>query len=331
MRLEERAASAAEGTILVHNVADAEGRRMVKKGTLLTERHIAQLAALECEPVTVAVLEADDMHEDEAAAVLAAAMETEHLHATRPIGGRANLRAGVDGLLEVDASRLLELNLLPGITLATRPQYMVVGPRQNTDNVATLKIIPYAVPRGDLERALALARPRPGIVELRPLPAGRRAALLLVGDPAVHSRLRDDFLSPTQTRLERLGAELAAVDGVPHEASAIGQAAARLAAQYDLLILAGQTSIMGEDDVTLRALHDAGAETTLSGAPVEPGNLLALAYLSGTPVLCAPGCARGLKANVVDLVLPRLLSGERLGRRDIAALGLGGFLVRGSD
>jgi molybdenum cofactor cytidylyltransferase len=59
---------------------------------------------------------------------------------------------------------------------------------------------------------------------------------------------------------------------------------------------------------------------------VEPGNLLALAYLPGTPVLCAPGCARGLRRNVMDVVLPRLLLGDRLDRREIAAWGLGGFL-----
>ena len=60
---------------------------------------------------------------------------------------------------------------------------------------------------------------------------------------------------------------------------------------------------------------------------MEAGTLLALAYFPGTPVMCAPGCARGLKRNVVDLVLPRLLLGDRLERRDIAALGLGGFLT----
>jgi molybdopterin biosynthesis enzyme len=88
---------------------------------------------------------------------------------------------------------------------------------------------------------------------------------------------------------------------------------------------------MGDDDPTLQALRKAGAETAISGAPVDPGNLLALAYFPQAPVLCAPGCARGLRRNVMDLVLPRLLLGDRLDRTDIAALGLGGLLVRGDD
>ncbi|MGH9368669.1 MAG: hypothetical protein ACRD3M_13455, partial [Thermoanaerobaculia bacterium] len=40
----------------------------------------------------------------------------------------------------------------------------------------------------------------------------------------------------------------------------------------------------------------------------------------------APGCARSRKVNVVDWVLPRLLAGERLTRRDLAAMGAGGLL-----
>jgi molybdopterin biosynthesis enzyme len=204
----------------------------------------------------------------------------------------------------------------------------VAGPNQETDNIGTLKIIPFAVRRRDLERAVALAEARPGIVEIRPFPPEPRAALLLVGDEAVFGKLRDSYEPPTRTRLENLGAELVSVEGVPQEQAAIAQTAARLAEGSDLLIVAGQTSIMDEDDTTLRALREAGAGATLFGAPVEPGNLLALAYFPETPVLCAPGCAKGLKRNVVDLVLPRLLLGDRLNRRDIAALGLGGFLTR---
>jgi molybdenum cofactor cytidylyltransferase len=334
MRLEERTSSQAAGTILMHNVADTEGRRTLKKGTFLTAEHSAQLVDMGRERVDVAVLEADDVHEDEAAATLAAALQTGELYLTPPAGGRVNLRTRVDGLLEVDAERLLALNMLPGFALGTRRQHTVVGPNQDTDNVGTMKIVPYAVCRQDLERAVRLASTRPGIVEVRPFQVGRRVAMLFVGEKAVQSKLRDEYLLPTQTRLERLRADLIAVDYATDDEAAIAETAARLAESVDLLIIAGQTSVIHEDDTTLRALRRAGAQATLSGAPVEPGNLLALAYFPDAPVMCAPGCAKGLKRNVVDLILPRLLLGDRLERRDIAALGLGGFLTaaeRGGD
>jgi hypothetical protein len=327
MRFEVRPIDQAQGTILLHNVADADGRRTLKKGTRLTQEHLAQLAEMDRTAVEVAVLSSEDVHEDEAALALAEAMQTEYLSYTRVTGGRVNLRTGVDGLLEVDAERLLAINSLPGFAVATRRQHAVIGPNQETDNVASLKIVPYAVARRDLEHAVEWASARPGIVEVRPFQPGRRAALLFVAEPAAQERTRDEYLSPTQTRLARLGAHVIAAEAVNLDEAAIAQAAATLAADADLLIVAGQTSITHDEDMTLRALRRAGAETTLSGAPVEPGNLLALAYLPGTPVLCAPGCAKGLKRNVVDLVLPRLLLGDRLAREDIAALGLGGFLT----
>ena len=62
------------------------------------------------------------------------------------------------------------------------------------------------------------------------------------------------------------------------------------------------------------------------GAPVDPGNLLMLAYVNDVPIVGAPGCARSKKINIVDWLLPRLLVGDRLTRRDIVELGHGGLL-----
>lgn len=327
MRLEERAVSDALGTILLHNVAGPEGGRALKKGTRLEAEHLARLAEIGRQTVEVAVLDVDDVQEDAAALLLAEALQTPEIEPTRPTAGRINLRSTVNGLLEVDEERLLSLNLLPGLALATRRQYTVVGPDQETASVASLKVVPFALPRADLDQALALAEARPGIVEVRPFTPGRRAALLFVAEPGAHERVRQDYLAPTRTRLEKLAAELVATEDVVDEKEAIAEAAQRLARDSDLLLTASQTSIVHEDDTILRALRAAGAEMTLSGAPVEPGNMLALAYFAHTPVMCLPGCARGLRRNVVDLVLPRLLLGQRLDRRKIAALGLGGFLT----
>ena len=328
MNIERRSIADAVGTIVMRNVAGADGRRVLKKGTFLTEEHVQNLAGLERLTIDVGVLGADDVREDEAALAIARALQTEELRLSSPAGGRVNLQTRVDGLLVVEAARLLQLNLLPGITLATRRQHTIVGPGHETDNVATLKIIPLAIERRALDQALALCQTHPRIITIRPFTAGRRVAMLLVGEPSVHEKLHLAYVPPTRTRLERLGAELVTEEAVGENEADIAAAAGRLANLSDLLIIAGQTSIMDQEDTTLRALRQAGADLTLTGAPVEPGNLLALAYLPGTPVLCAPGCARGLRRNIVDLVLPRLLLGDRLGPQEIAELGLGGFLTR---
>ncbi|MGD8627268.1 MAG: 4-diphosphocytidyl-2C-methyl-D-erythritol kinase, partial [Anaerolineae bacterium] len=128
MQLEQRTVSNALGTVLLHNVMDETGTRILKKGTHLTETHLAQLAEIGRQRVQVAVLDEGDVAEDEAARTLAEALQTPELECLRPMGGRINLRATVDGLLLVDEERLLSLNLLPGFALASRRQHTVVGP-----------------------------------------------------------------------------------------------------------------------------------------------------------------------------------------------------------
>nr|WP_290666519.1 molybdopterin-binding protein [Ardenticatena sp.] len=329
MQIERVSPNEAVGHILMHSVVDAEGRKAIKKGTRLTPDHAARLRDLGVSAVEVAILAPNDVHEDIAAERLAAALATPTITMTRGVGGRVNLQTRILGVLRIEPARLLALNAMHGITLATRPNYTVVAPERGRQQIATLKIIPYAIPRELLEAAERLARTPPRILDVHPLPMWR-VALLISGDPAAHARLRQQFEPPTATRVQRLGSQLATVVCVPHTEQAIAEAAATLLATHDALITAGQTSIMDTDDVPLRALRAVGAEVAVHGAPVEPGNLLALAYWQGKPILCAPGCAKSLSYNVVDLVLPRLFIGEKLGPREIAALGMGG-LLRGTS
>jgi molybdenum cofactor cytidylyltransferase len=312
------------GHLLLHNVADEGGQKVLKKGTCISDREVAILREVGLVAVEVAVLDEEDVHEDEAAATLAAALLASEplLSATRAVGGRVNFHVEQAVVLQVDAERLTAFNMLQGVTLATRPQYAVAGPALDTTQVATLKIIPYAIPRATLDEAAGLIKGTLRVTPLRP----QRVALLITGEEASHPRVQRQFETPTRERLQRLGADLATVETVVHREEAIGEAARRLLSSHDGLIIGGQTSVMDIEDTTPRALARGGLDVVLHGAPVEPGNLLALAYCDHQWVLCAPGCAKSPQHNVVDLLLPRLIGGERLERADIAALGVGGLL-----
>ena len=50
----------------------------------------------------------------------------------------------------------------------------------------------------------------------------------------------------------------------------------------------------------------AGGRIDRFGMPVDPGNLIFLGDLKGTPVVGLPGCARSPALNGVDWVLERL-------------------------
>jgi molybdopterin biosynthesis enzyme len=95
----------------------------------------------------------------------------------------------------------------------------------------------------------------------------------------------------------------------------------------ELSIVAGASALDPLDPV-FGALELIGARMERHGAPAHPGSLLWLAFWEGRPVLGMPTCGMFSQATTFDLVLPRLLSGEPIGNREIAELGHGGLLSR---
>jgi molybdenum cofactor cytidylyltransferase len=154
--------------------------------------------------------------------------------------------------------------------------------------------------------------------------------MILSGSISIRQKLVSDF-SPLRERIERLGSSVArtdfvALDDEADEAALVDMLKRQLASNVRLILFAGETAIMDAHDIVPRAVERAGGHVESVGAPVDPGNLLMLAYLDDVPVVGAPGCARSKKINIVDWILPRLLAGDRLNRRDIIALGHGGLL-----
>jgi molybdenum cofactor cytidylyltransferase len=315
----------AEGHILGHNVSH-EGRRVLKKGRVLGRSELRELLAARHEQVYVAMLEAADVTEDAAALRIANAIAAPGQLRVKPAyGGRVTLQAAEHGLLGVEPARLLELNLLEGVTLATLPAHSVVAPGRS---LATLKVIPFALPEATVRAAEVLGAL--GVLSFRAL-GQRRVTILVSGAESRRERLYEAYRKPLGERLSSLGSHtlraLYVALGEDPERELAAAIAAELDAGTDLLIAVGETATMDVDDLTPRAIVRAGGRVDVVGAPVFPGNLLLLGERGPTLILGAPGCVRSRATNIVDLLLPRLLLGDRLSRRDIAALGQGGLLA----
>jgi molybdopterin biosynthesis enzyme len=238
-----------------------------------------------------------------------------------------NLVSRQTGVLRVDASRLAQLNSYSGITLATMLSESAV---HGGEIVATVKVLPFALPEETVLAAEELAAAGRPMLSVDPLPA-RQVALIFSGSPSARERVLRGFERPLRSRLEVLNATVAAVEFVPledtqDELELSRRLQALVATEIDLVILAGETAIMDSQDIAPRAIVNAGGEVCCYGAPVDPGNLLLLAYLHGVPVLGAPGCVRSPKRNIVDKILPRLLAGDRLTTSEIASWGHGGLV-----
>jgi molybdenum cofactor cytidylyltransferase len=318
----------AEGKILGHNVAGRDGQRVLRKGKRLTPADVATLQSIGYRTVYVAELDVDDVGEDQAARAVAVAVIGQNVQPSFAGGGRMNVVASVRGVVRVDADCLGRMNEIEGITVATIGRHACAGPKQL---VATIKIIPFAVPRTALDRVAQVA----GATGTPPIRidalSTRRTALILSGMPGARERVMGEFGPAIRTRLEALGSTLDWVDYVQlededHERQLAEMLSLRIGDGAQAIVLAGETAIMDRHDIAPRAIERAGGIVTCFGAPVDPGNLLLVAFLGDVPILGAPGCARSHKTNVVDWVLPRLLAGDRLTRADITGLGVGGLL-----
>ena len=318
--------SEAGGKILGHNIAGANGQRLLRKGKPLTDEDLEKLHRLGRTSVYVAEMEPDDVDENRAARRVAEAICGSGLQISGAASGRANLLSEKMGILRIDVDRLAQINECEGITLATLATHSPVHARQI---VATVKIIPYALSESVVSTAEAVASGNRPVVGVDAL-LSRSVGMILSGSTSIHERLLSDF-APLRDRIEKLGSSVSrtdfvALDDETDEVALAEMLKQQIASGMGMILLAGETAIMDAHDILPRAVARAGGYVESVGAPVDPGNLLMVAYLHGVPVVGAPGCARSRKTNIVDWILPRLLMGDRLTRRDIIQLGHGGLL-----
>ena len=304
------------GAVLAHGL---RAGRVFKKGRVLDQRDIDDLLAAGVAQVTVARLDPGDVAEDAAAQSLATALAGDGIRAEAPFTGRVNLVAARDGLFTVDADTLAALNAVDeAISLATLPHAHRVTAGTL---LATVKIIPYALPGAALRGAMNAVQAPPLAVRGNRV---KSAALILTETPGFKPSLLTKAQDVTRARLTRLGVDLNQVQTVPHRTDDVAAALAGTTADLTLIFGASATSDRG--DVAPAAVEQAGGAITRFGMPVDPGNLLFTGTLNGAPVIGLPGCARAPALNGADWVLERTVAGLPVTSADIAAMGVGGLL-----
>ncbi len=321
MRFGPVALSEAEGAILAHAVRF--GGKILKKGRVLGKDEIAALAAAGVGSVTVARLDPGDIEENAAAAAVAQALAGAGITSEPPATGRVNLFAAEPGLLALDPTAIDVLNhVTEDVTLATLPHLAPVTAGQM---VATVKIIPFAVADHPLARCVAEAvAARIAILPYRSL----SARLIQTVNAGLKPSVIMKTSAVTLARLERIGGGLAGEVHCPHEAEPLAAAIVeQRAAGTDLLLIIGASAIVDRRDVIPSAIEAVGGRIERLGMPVDPGNLILLGDIGGTPVLGLPGCARSPARNGLDWILERLAAGIPADGDAIAHMGVGGLLV----
>ena len=312
----------AEGGIAVHSVS--QGGAVVKKGSVIGAAEVAALAAAGIERIAVARLEAGRRRRGRGgrragphrwpapASGLMLRSPAAPISTPRWPGVLVVDRAGVDALNAVDEA----------VTLATLPAFRQV---EAGELIATVKIIPFAVPGAVFAKArAAITGP---LLRVAPYQL-KRVGVISTVLPGLHPKVIDKTLRVTAARLEPMGAAILAERRVDHAEAAVCKALGEMVAEgAELVLVFGASAIADRRDVIPAALQAAGGAIVHFGMPVDPGNLLLVGALGAVPVLGAPGCARSPKENGFDWVLERLVAGLAVTRADIMGLGVGGLLM----
>ena len=309
----ERGEKVAPGLVLTRDLGS------LKKGRVLSEADVRAIDAAVWKDLEVLELEPGDVHEDAAGRRLATAVAGEGVGVGEVEGGSFPLVARRRGLVALDAARLTEINLVPDLAAYAHPQdYVAV----EGDVVGRTKVIPFVTREEQVRRAEQIATG--GVVRVRPF-IPMRAALL------VHEQIAEQALERARRsfheKLSFFGSRLETARAVAGNRQALAEAIrGEQRAGAQLILLAGSRSMDPQDPV-LQALEVVGARMERHGVPAYPGTLLWIAYLGDIPVLGAPSCGIFSRATSLDVVLPRLMAGDRMDAVGIAALSSGGILA----
>lgn len=310
------------GRILCCTVFRPGGKKLLAKGHVISEDDIRILESEGMDKVWVTELEEGEVAEDDAVSAVAGEMGCGCYEIHPAAGGRANLIATENCCVLVDDELLRQINCTASVVIATSLNFSfaIAGQR-----IATVKSSPFAVALDQLEAIGGMLRERGPIIQARPV---RSPSIgVLYSDPLNGERARQLFENITRQRLEHFGLSPSfALSCVEDEGSVARALQHLLRSKPALILIASTTAPAGPEDVIGRAMARVGAQIERFLAPVEPGNLLLLAYKDDVPIISAPGCFRSAKPNVVDLILPPLLARYRITSWEVGCLGHGGLL-----
>jgi hypothetical protein len=291
-----------------------------RRGHIVQNEDISKLLDVGKRTLYVMDLEPDELHEEDAARRLARAAAGANLSFTDPSEGRVNLVADVSGLLKVDSELLYRFNSLGQLIMATlRSNYYV----KKGEVVAGTRTIPVIVKEELVEQAEGLCKAHP-IVEVLPLPP-RQIHLIVTGSEVYTGRIQDGFEPVVRRKLSRFGSDLAdkqLANDDPEQIAALIREAKNKGAE--IILVSGGMSV-DPDDKTPEGIRRSGAKVESHGFPVLPGSMFLMAYLDETAILGLSGCVLHDPFSAFDILLPRLLAGEKITRADIMGMGHGGL------
>ena len=316
----------AVGTVLAHDLTqiipgEYKGPKF-KKGHEITEDDIPVLLSMGKKHLFVLEKDDTDVHENEAAYIIASKAAGENISLSEPSEGKIELRAEIDGLLKIDRERLYKLVAQDEIMFATIHDNIVVRKGQK---LAGTRIIPLFVAEAVMQEAEALLSAGP-IISITPL-KNMKVGVVTTGSEVYSGLIEDAFGPVLVKKFGALGSTVVKQLFADDDDDMIADCIRQLIDEgMDIIGITGGMSV-DPDDRTPSGIRKAGGEVVSYGAPVLPGAMFMLSYIGDVPVVGLPGCVMYSRTSIFDLIVPRLLAGERVCKEDINKLAVGGLCL----
>lgn len=298
-----------------------------RKGHIVTEEDIPVLLSVGKDHLYVWEKSENILHENEAAVILFDICKNDGMRASEIKEGKIEIIADIDGLFKIDREKLIGINRLDDMMIATRHSNL---PVKKDDILAGTRIIPLMIEKEKMEEAKKIAGENP-IFTIIPF-RKKKVGIVTTGNEVFFGRIKDTFGPVIIDKLSEYEVEILGQTLVDDQKDHIKDAIMDfIEIGADMVICTGGMSV-DPDDRTPGAIGDTGARIVSYGAPVLPGAMMLVSYYENEnrliPILGLPGCVMYANRTIFDILLPRIMADDEITKEELAALGEGGLCLK---
>jgi len=316
----------AVGTVLAHDLTQIlpgkfKGSKF-KKGHIIRSEDIQVLLSMGKKHLFILEKGDHDVHEDEAALRIGKTIMGTGLTFEAKGEGKIEIYSAIDGLLKINKKVLEQIVDDDQIVLATIHENQMVS---KGEKIAATRVIPLFVKEEVISRVEQLTK-EVNVVSVIPL-QNLKVGIVTTGSEIYSGMIKDEFGPVLVKKFGKLGNEVIKQVFSDDDETMIASCIEEIINEgAELICVTGGMSV-DPDDRTPLGIRKAGAEVVTYGASVLPGAMFMLAYIGKIPVVGLPGCVMYSRTSIFDLIVPRILAGEKPSKAEIKKLAYGGLCL----
>ena len=320
----------AEGYELCHDITqilpgEFKGAKFLR-GHIIRKEDIEVLISLGKE--NIFVMEEEDkeknlIHENDAVMFIVEKLnlDKEFFEISDIREGKINITAKEDGILKIDINTLNEINKIGEIILVTKYNNSYI---KKGETVAATRVIPLLIEKSQLDEMKEIVKDR-NVLTFKKIDKNKKLALITTGNEVYNGIIQDKSKEALLKKYKKY--ELNDMEQVfsPDDKDTIKKYIKKFENEKDIIMCTGGMSI-DPDDVTPSAIRESNWEIVTYGTPVLPGAMFMLAYKGEKVLIGLPGGVVFSEKTVFDILLPRILTDDRITKQEIIEMGHGGLL-----